>query len=38
MLIVFTEVYKVIYPDGISDYIPKDDYDGVQVIPLLENL
>ena len=26
------EEYKVIYPDGTSDYIKKDDIDGVQVI------
>ena len=26
--------YKVVYPDGTSDYIRKDDFDGVQIILL----
>ena len=26
--------YKVVYLDGTSDYIRKDDFDGVQVILL----
>ena len=30
--------YKVIYPDGTSDYIIKDDFGGVQVIPLQLNI
>ena len=26
------EEYKVIYPDGISDYIKKEDFDGIHFI------
>ena len=26
------EEYKVVYPDGTSDYIRKDDFDSVQII------
>ena len=29
--------YKVLYPDETSDYIPKNDFDGVQVILLQVN-
>ena len=28
------EEYKLIHPNGISDCIKKDDFDGVQVILL----
>lgn len=31
------EEYLVTYHDGVSDYITKDDLDGVQVIPLNVN-
>ena len=30
------EEYKVVYPNETSDYIRKDDFDGVQII-LLQN-